>query len=132
MKRKVRLGPGKKTKARRAAIEEAKDLYFFLHGDKGTTDAAPCQYCPGTMLRADCRMHHKTPRSELRKTIRIGIDHPRYLLAVHKWCHTKIHGKGKDGFGMGRPIDPKEADEFRFVETSPVNSETGGRVRGTP
>ena len=76
--------------------------------------------------------HHKTPRSEMRKAGIKDLDAPHRLLIASYKSHRKIHGHGKDGFGMGRPTDEREADEFKFVETSSANAENGQIIRGLP
>ena len=135
MKRGKRMGPGKKTKARKDAIEAAKVNYMDYFGDLDheTHEAfCPCQYC-GKDIRGEwMTAHHKTPRSELRKQGVKDLDAAHRLLMVHAKCHRKIHGHGKDGFGMGRPTDEREADEFRAVETSPANAENGQIIQRLP
>ena len=128
MKRGGPMKPGKKSKMKSFSIMSAKEAYF------GEEETKPCQYCGQGMDRESCVMHHKTPRSELRKAEDvIDPDAPQRLLAIHqKPCHRKIHGHGKDGFGMGRPTDAVEADEFSFVETSDCNAENGKIIQRLP
>lgn len=131
MKRGGPLKAGKKTLARRVAISVAVKSYFDCFGyDLDGEWVAPCQRCGQLMVSAV--PHHKTPRSELLKAGTKNPDAPHRLLMIHDLCHRKIHGRGRDGFGMGRPVDGPEADEFKAVETSPVNAETGGIIRAFP
>ena len=123
MKRGKRMGPGKKTTARRTAMAHAIELHFDRHPD---SLGAPCQYCGRTMLHDQAVAHHKTPCSELRKAGVEDLDAPHRLLIIHRWgCHTRIHGGG-----MGRPKDETAALEFRFVETSPASAANGLVIRG--
>ncbi len=127
MKRGKRMGPGKVRVKHRLDIMSAKDAYF------GDEDTRPCQYCGRDMDRKGCTMHHKTQASELRKAKVKDIDAPHRLLAIHQEpCHRKIHGRGRDGFGTGRPKDEREADEFRVVETAPANAENGQIIQRLP
>ena len=127
MERGKGIGPGKKAPACAAAKLAAIKMHFDRHADGA---GAPCQYCGRTMLplREEVVAHHKTPRSEMRKAGVKDLDAPYRLLIIHRYrCHKKIHGGQQ-----GRPKEQAAADEFRFVETSPINAETGGITRGAP
>ena len=114
---------GKNGKAHKDAIAYAFEYYFQRFGIVAGVMAS-CQYCGECLLRTDADPHHKTPRSELRKAGVKDLDSHKYLMFVHPFCHKEIHGKGRDGYGMGRPTG--EAGEwFRVVETSPCNAENG-------
>lgn len=124
MKRGKALGPGKKTLAKKAAMQGAILSYFDRFGwlnDEGQR-MAPCQVTGDAMHLEHANAHHKRPRSELRKAKVPDLDAPHRLLICHYAKHLRfIHQKGQSG----RPKDPELARRFQVAETDPANAENG-------
>ena len=114
LKRRKRLGPGKKSLARAAAIHAALDAYFsrFPEGE------ARCQLSERIITRETAVAHHKTPRSELRKAGVEDVDAPHRLLILHEDTHIALHD-----YKMGRPQDPVALARFELVEQCEANAE---------
>lgn len=126
-KRYKAMGIGKHTQAKRDAMKWAIDEYFKRFGwvnDEGYK-VARCQLSGDVMYRGHCVAHHKTPRSELRKSgDRTGFDTPDKLLI----CIPEVHLRWLHGGEMGRPKEPVALDRFVRAETSMANAENGMRV----
>jgi hypothetical protein len=123
MKRGKRLGPGKKTLARKAAMASAILSYFEQFGwldDEGYR-VAPCQVSGDPMRLEEANAHHKTARSELRKAGVKDLDAPHRLLICHYRRHLRFIHKGE----MGRPKELDAARRFEKVELDPANAENG-------
>ena len=126
MKRGKRLGPGKKTKAKRDALTAAFEAYYSLHGWKDAEGGrwVPCQLSGQPVSAGSANLHHKTPRSELRKAGVLDLDAPHRLLV----CHYRLHLAFLHGGRMGRPAEGDAARRFAIAEQSPASAANGERV----
>lgn len=135
MKRGKRLGPGKKTLAKREAIGSAILAYFARFGwyDDNLDRVAPCQISGRPIRMEQANFHHKKTRAELRKAKVEDLDAPHQGVVCHYLAHIQfVHG-GQ----MGRPRAKElpwlqqEADafrRFRIVENSTASAENGEQV----
>jgi len=130
MRRKKPMGKGKKRITHNDAIRYAMDEYFERFGwNEDGLRFVYCQLTGRKIIRAVAVMHHKTPRSEMRKAGITDLDAPRYLLCLSRGAHRLLHGNGKgDKMGMGRPTIPFQADYFAMVEASEANAANGKAV----
>lgn len=140
MKRNKRLGLGKKTLAKRAAIHAAITTYFMVYGWRD--DEGPCAFdqVTGRFLRIEnATAHHKVPRSELRKAGVLDLDAPHRLIIMNKrvhiaWVHDMQMGrpKGTDErlICIDNPLGFTEAARrFQIVQHSEANASNGLAVK---
>ena len=115
--------PGRVAKAKKAAIEAAKDFYFEAGSFKPSVGMlkprANCQYCNGTMWRDDCAGHHKIKRS-LWATASVDersyagtVDSFKNLVIIHHRCHAKLH--------LETPESITELNRVRASEANALN-----------
>lgn len=140
-KRKKRLGPGKKTQAKRLAMASAVLCYFSEFGwiDSGGGYVAFDQVT-GRFLRIEnATAHHKVPRSELRKAGVKDLDAPERLIIVDRqvhiaWVHDMQMGRPKvvthmvtecpDGKEYAL-VDDSANRRFAIIENSSANAYNG-------
>jgi len=114
--------PGRAAKAKKAAIEAAKDYYFSGFGmDEKKTG---CQLCSLTMWRDDCAGHHKIKRSlwataSVEERQAIGdVDSKKNLVIIHHRCHDKLHLE-----------TPESIAELNCVRASEANALNGKFIK---
>jgi hypothetical protein len=128
MRRGKALGPGKKTHDKRKAMTASFEAYYARHGweDSDGVRWVPCQLTGLPVSEGAANLHHKTPRSELRKAGCKNVDAPHRLIVCHYGLHLAfIHERN----GMGRPKDPDKARRFAMVEQDAANSANGLQVK---
>lgn len=118
LKRGKALGPGKKTKAKRASMRSALEWYF------AGLEQQRCQLSGAIIYPGTAVAHHKTPRSELRKAGIKDLDAPERLLILHRRVHIKWLHANK----QGRPKEWLEADRYKRIEESSANALNGQHV----
>lgn len=114
---------GRAAKAKKAAIEAAKDFYFKTYGAR-EGKVANCQKCIQAMWRDDCAGHHKIKRSLWATAAKFEIDicgkadDMRNLVIIHHRCHDKLHLE-----------TPESIAELNRVRASDANALNGKFIK---